>query len=442
MEKGYTGWIVEWGDLTSRKRGIVVSETDRETIVIFDENGSDTVEVSLETRLVKIKPADISDIKLQQNIRKGLKKWERSDPDTHDTFVAILKGLEERGLSSVKALAKSASSEVLESSKKSGKGKTSPAKLKKASSRDDCDDSDSEEEEEEDEDEEEGEDEEEDEEDEDEEDEDEEDEDDDEDSSEDEEESSDEEESEEDSEEDESSDDSDEERIDLKVYIALPRAGGDRKSSEVRGFSIAKDKVLHRIKKTLTADYHLTPRLFYRDQEGDDVLIRRQSDFKYALKAHEKSDMAESKLKLYAKFEEDGSTVSSNISMAADTPDRAPKGKCVGSAWDAVDSPIISKHSMLGEGSSLHSGGEFLWQKGELVGSGSFGQVFGGIHLESGRRIAVKEVHLSASKGHMDQARALQIEIKVLSALDHPNIIKYHGGESICVLYLLLEVLT
>jgi hypothetical protein len=45
---------------------------------------------------------------------------------------------------------------------------------------------------------------------------------------------------------------------------------------------------------------------------------------------------------------------------------------------------------------------------GELVGAGSFGQVFGGILTQTGKRIAVKEVFLSRTKGHIEQAKALQ----------------------------------
>jgi hypothetical protein len=45
---------------------------------------------------------------------------------------------------------------------------------------------------------------------------------------------------------------------------------------------------------------------------------------------------------------------------------------------------------------------------GELVGAGSFGQVFGGILTQTGKRIAVKEVFLSGTKGHIEQAKALE----------------------------------
>ena len=71
---------------------------------------------------------------------------------------------------------------------------------------------------------------------------------------------------------------------------------------------------------------------------------------------------------------------------------------------------------------------------GELVGVGSFGQVFGGVLVKTGQRIAVKEVVLHGGTASLDQAKALQVEIQILSALeDHPNVISYMGG--VCALY-------
>eukprot|EP00607_Mallomonas_marina_P000098 CAMPEP_0182426602 /NCGR_PEP_ID=MMETSP1167-20130531/13119_1 /TAXON_ID=2988 /ORGANISM="Mallomonas Sp, Strain CCMP3275" /LENGTH=388 /DNA_ID=CAMNT_0024608167 /DNA_START=99 /DNA_END=1265 /DNA_ORIENTATION=+ len=73
---------------------------------------------------------------------------------------------------------------------------------------------------------------------------------------------------------------------------------------------------------------------------------------------------------------------------------------------------------------------ELLWQRGDVIGEGSYGEVYSGINLSTGEMIAVKEVRLGAGKRHREQAEALQMEIKILSELDHPNIIKYLGAES------------
>ena len=55
--------------------------------------------------------------------------------------------------------------------------------------------------------------------------------------------------------------------------------------------------------------------------------------------------------------------------------------------------------------------------------------------MKTGQKLAVKEVCLSLigynSKKQKLQAKALRHEIKILSKLDHTNIIKYYGTEII-----------
>ena len=82
-------------------------------------------------------------------------------------------------------------------------------------------------------------------------------------------------------------------------------------------------------------------------------------------------------------------------------------------------------------GSEAGETSQILWQRGNLLGCGSFGQVHAGLDLATGQRIAVKEVRLSrrGGKRQMQQARALQREIRILAALDHPHIVRYLGTE-------------
>lgn len=89
--------------------------------------------------------------------------------------------------------------------------------------------------------------------------------------------------------------------------------------------------------------------------------------------------------------------------------------------YAAISSPQLSLDNPLCS--------EMLWQRGELLGSGSFGQVYSAIVMSSGIRIAVKEVTLGSGERHEEQALALLQEIRILSELDHPNIIKYLGTE-------------
>jgi serine/threonine protein kinase len=75
--------------------------------------------------------------------------------------------------------------------------------------------------------------------------------------------------------------------------------------------------------------------------------------------------------------------------------------------------------------------GQFKWQKGALLGSGSFGRVHLGLNLDTGELIAVKQVELSAEKllpEQQPEIRALQSEIGILRNLKHENIVQYLGS--------------
>jgi hypothetical protein len=65
------------------------------------------------------------------------------------------------------------------------------------------------------------------------------------------------------------------------------------------------------------------------------------------------------------------------------------------------------------------------FKKGELLGAGSFGQVFLGLNEDTGELMAVKEVDCSrAGEGAIAD---LEAEITVLQQLRHPNIVAYFG---------------
>lgn len=75
--------------------------------------------------------------------------------------------------------------------------------------------------------------------------------------------------------------------------------------------------------------------------------------------------------------------------------------------------------------------GQFKWQKGALIGSGSYARVHLGLNLDTGELIAVKQVELSAEKLLPEQhaeIRALQSEIGILRNLKHENIVQYLGS--------------
>lgn len=62
----------------------------------------------------------------------------------------------------------------------------------------------------------------------------------------------------------------------------------------------------------------------------------------------------------------------------------------------------------------------------QVLGAGTFGQVYAGIHTGTRERVAIKIIYKGRLSGR-DQ-RMLTRECAVLAYLDHPNIISVHGG--------------
>jgi Protein kinase domain/PB1 domain len=227
-----------------------------------------------------------------------------------------------------------------------------------------------------------------------------------------------------------SSEDSDEEMVDCKVTIGH--------SDEVRGFSVSTSRGFTSIMKQLEDSYGSPPRLSYFDDEGDKISILASSDFEYAVRAHKTMTSLERKSKKLGAnkltFVAEFGDLRQKISMSKTTNSLA-------STMSALQKPstdssrLVRTYSCVDMPSTAPSVkarkelNEVLWQRGELLGSGSFGQVYSGIDMSTGVRIAVKEVMLGTGKKHEQQALALLREIKILSELDHPNIIKYLGTE-------------
>lgn len=71
------------------------------------------------------------------------------------------------------------------------------------------------------------------------------------------------------------------------------------------------------------------------------------------------------------------------------------------------------------------------WKRGETIGRGAFGTVWMALNETNGELMAVKEVELLnfTSKRNQQDIDALEKEIQILSALCHPNIVKYIGAE-------------
>ncbi|KAF9462166.1 kinase-like domain-containing protein, partial [Collybia nuda] len=77
----------------------------------------------------------------------------------------------------------------------------------------------------------------------------------------------------------------------------------------------------------------------------------------------------------------------------------------------------------------------FQWVKGELLGRGSYAQVFLALNATTGEIMAVKQVELpqtasdKSNSRQLDIMQALKLEQNTLKDLDHANIVQYLGYE-------------
>ncbi|KAJ8764234.1 hypothetical protein K2173_005974 [Erythroxylum novogranatense] len=70
------------------------------------------------------------------------------------------------------------------------------------------------------------------------------------------------------------------------------------------------------------------------------------------------------------------------------------------------------------------------WQKGKLIGRGTFGSVYVASNRETGALCAMKEAEICPDDPKSAECiKQLQQEIKLLSHLKHPNIVQYYGSE-------------
>ncbi|OAY84622.1 Mitogen-activated protein kinase kinase kinase YODA [Ananas comosus] len=72
------------------------------------------------------------------------------------------------------------------------------------------------------------------------------------------------------------------------------------------------------------------------------------------------------------------------------------------------------------------------WQKGKLIGSGTYGNVFEATNRHTGALCAMKEVNIIPDDAKSAEClKQLEQEIKFLSQFKHPNIVQYYGSELI-----------
>eukprot|EP00048_Salpingoeca_helianthica_P008419 m.122267 g.122267 ORF g.122267 m.122267 type:complete len:601 (-) comp14596_c3_seq2:117-1919(-) len=71
------------------------------------------------------------------------------------------------------------------------------------------------------------------------------------------------------------------------------------------------------------------------------------------------------------------------------------------------------------------------WQRGKLLGSGAYGQVFLALDMDTGAELAVKQVELRGDSGetNLKELQALESEIALLRNLRHERIVMYYGTD-------------
>ncbi|KAK7850694.1 mitogen-activated protein kinase kinase kinase 5 [Quercus suber] len=101
---------------------------------------------------------------------------------------------------------------------------------------------------------------------------------------------------------------------------------------------------------------------------------------------------------------------------------------CPDDKIEATPSPSAPTPQPIAESESLWMNSH--WQKGRLIGRGSFGSVYLATNRETGALCAMKEIELFPDEPKSAECiKQLQQEIKVLSQLKHPNIVQYYGSE-------------
>lgn len=196
-------------------------------------------------------------------------------------------------------------------------------------------------------------------------------------------------------EENSTSNDSPPKKLQVKVVI---------NDNVIRGFSIPQSsKGYSIIKKALSKEYNSSNhnlKLSYIDSDGDSISIVTKNDFLYVIRNYIERNI-DTNLKLFA-----------SIDILRNSYD---------SSAAASGRPRVTSTS-----SSISINSEIKWQKGAILGKGSFGIVYSGFDVQLCKRIAVKEMIFQDNQVN----KAIQREIRILSDLeDHPNIINYLGTE-------------
>jgi serine/threonine protein kinase len=71
--------------------------------------------------------------------------------------------------------------------------------------------------------------------------------------------------------------------------------------------------------------------------------------------------------------------------------------------------------------------GDYLFTEKYCIGQGSFGKVYKGRHVHSGKEVAIKEMD-----SQLITEQEISREITILKQLKHPNIVEYQDAFQVC----------
>jgi hypothetical protein len=135
------------------------------------------------------------------------------------------------------------------------------------------------------------------------------------------------------------------------------------------GFCMSKHKIIKKVCKILTADYGSVPILYFCDADGDEVLIKRYGDVRFAIKSHNKmsklaiagSRESQKILRLHARIAGDDLNLMSTLSMSPTKEMKKEMKK------EIVNVPRQEDDTVTMEGDVLLQDTKFHWQKGNLA---------------------------------------------------------------------------
>lgn len=167
-----------------------------------------------------------------------------------------------------------------------------------------------------------------------------------------------------------------------------------------RGFLVSKHKGFKLITRQLEKDYdNAKLSLYYIDSEGDKIHIFARSDFEYAFASALQQSRMPSPGSMAPMSYCDASTPSakeSTLRLTATLINLSATSKTVNVTASKTNHEKYDLHGALrGKGENIVIGNDtnqIVWQKGELLGTGSFGRVYSGIHMTTGNKMAVKEI--------------------------------------------------